>query len=73
MAWYTIFLNYMDPRVIQHGSASPAQSLTSLKCRCAIVSVLIALDNFFSNAGTKYDPFFGVSDGIIVAPISNIQ
>ena len=27
MAWYTIFLNYMDPRVIQHGSASPAQKL----------------------------------------------
>ena len=53
MACYTIFLNYMDPRVIQYESVSPAQQLGFLKCRCATVSVLIALDNFFSNAGTK--------------------
>jgi len=66
----SIFLNLYEPRVIQYGSVSRAQQLGSLKCRCATVSVLIALDNFFSNAGTA---FSGVSDGIIVAPISNIQ
>jgi len=49
----SIFLNLYGPRVIQYGSVSPAQQLGSLKCRCATVSVLIALDNFFSNAGTK--------------------
>ena len=49
----SIFLNLYGPPSYSARKRLTCQQLGSLKCRCVTVSVLIALDNFFSNAGTK--------------------